>query len=251
MTESEWFACADPAPMLDFLKGKVSNRKLRLFLVACARLFWNQIPDVTLRTGVEASDPRYDWPAMATEMRRAVEVGERYADGQALASEREMSSNQLGRLFCFMETTIHQIARMMGLTYNHFTAIFGLCYCTVLPRSGLNRLETSTHWQAGVLLSAQHQLPRLRDIFGNPFSSSPPIQHSVLTWNDATVRRIAESIYNERRMPEGTLDTSRLAILHDALLDAGCDNEELLTHLRSECQHYRGCWVIDLILGKE
>jgi hypothetical protein len=65
----------------------------------------------------------------------------------------------------------------------------------------------------------------------------------VLTWNDGTVRRLAEAIYEERAF-------GRLPILADALLDAGCDNEELIAHCRSEGPHVRGCWAVDLILGK-
>ena len=53
------------------------------------------------------------------------------------------------------------------------------------------------------------------------------------------------------RLPEGTFDTGRLAILSDALLDAGCDDEALLQHLREPGPHVRGCHGIDLILGKE
>jgi hypothetical protein len=51
-------------------------------------------------------------------------------------------------------------------------------------------------------------------------------------------------------MPEGTLDDARLAILADALLDAGCDNKALIRHCRGGGPHVRGCWVIDLVLGK-
>ena len=91
----------------------------------------------------------------------------------------------------------------------------------------------------------------LRDIFGNPFRPSPPLPAAILVWNDGTIRRLAEGIYEERQMPEGTLDTARLAVLADALLDAGCDDEELRRHCRSEGPHVRGCWVVDLILGNE
>jgi hypothetical protein len=62
---------------------------------------------------------------------------------------------------------------------------------------------------------------------------------------------MAEAIYEERKMSEGTLDTARLAILADALLDAGCDSEDLIQHCRQPGPHVRGCWAIDLILGKE
>jgi hypothetical protein len=82
-----------------------------------------------------------------------------------------------------------------------------------------------------------------------PTSTTPP--PAVLDWNDRTIPRLAEAIYEERRMPEGTLDNGRLAILADALLDAGCEDEALIRHCRSEGPHVRGCWAVDLVLGKE
>jgi hypothetical protein len=95
------------------------------------------------------------------------------------------------------------------------------------------------------------QVQLLHDIFGNPFHPPPPLPPAVLAWNDGTVRRIAQGIYDERLLPEGTLDTARLAILADALLDAGCDDDALIQHCREPGPHVRGCWAIDLILGKE
>jgi hypothetical protein len=80
----------------------------------------------------------------------------------------------------------------------------------------------------------------LRDIFGNPF---PPITLDS-AWLTPNVVQLADSIYNDRafdRMPE----------LADALDDAGCDNDELLSHLRGPGPHVRGCWVVDLVLGKK
>jgi hypothetical protein len=65
------------------------------------------------------------------------------------------------------------------------------------------------------------------------------------------VRRIAQGIYEERRMPEGTLESARLAILADALLDAGCGDEALVQHCRTPGPYVRGCWAMDLILGKQ
>ncbi len=41
-----------------------------------------------------------------------------------------------------------------------------------------------------------------------------------------------------------------MPILADALMDAGCDNDEIIKYCRSEGQHVRGCWVVDLLLGK-
>jgi len=88
------------------------------------------------------------------------------------------------------------------------------------------------------------QAALVRDIFGNPFRPRPRIDQAWLAWNDSTIRRIAEGIYEERRW-------GNLPILADALLDAGCDDDELLRHCRSDGPHVRGCWVVDLILDRE
>jgi hypothetical protein len=69
------------------------------------------------------------------------------------------------------------------------------------------------------------------------------IDPAVLAWNDATVPRLARAIYEDRGF-------GRLPLLGDALLDAGCDDEELIRHCRSGGPHVRGCWAVDLILGK-
>jgi len=54
---------------------------------------------------------------------------------------------------------------------------------------------------------------------------------------------LACTIYHERAF-------ERMPILADALMDAGCDSEEIIGHCRSEGPHVRGCHVIDLLLGK-
>jgi hypothetical protein len=70
------------------------------------------------------------------------------------------------------------------------------------------------------------------------------VEPAWLTWNDGIVTRIAQSIDTLRRYGD-------LPILHDALLDAGCDSEPILKHLRSPGTHTCGCWVIDLLLGRD
>jgi hypothetical protein len=91
----------------------------------------------------------------------------------------------------------------------------------------------------------------LRDIFTNPFGAMPRIVPSWLAWNDGIVQKLAHAIYEERALSGGTLDNSRLVVLADALDEAGCDQPDLLAHLRSPGPHVRGCWAIDLLLGKE
>src|SRR5262249_38284578 len=87
----------------------------------------------------------------------------------------------------------------------------------------------------------------LRCLFGNPFR---PIVVDPAC-RTPTVTALATAAYEERSLPRGTLDPDRLAVLADALEDAGCTDEQLLAHLRVPSPHGRGCWVIDLLLGKE
>jgi len=91
------------------------------------------------------------------------------------------------------------------------------------------------------------QVTLLCCICGNPFR--PAIINS--DWLTPTVLALAKATYEERSLPAGTLENARLAVLADALEDAGCDNADILQHCRQPGVHVRGCWVIDLLLGKE
>jgi hypothetical protein len=90
---------------------------------------------------------------------------------------------------------------------------------------------------------AAGQAAVLRDISG-PLPFRPvTISPDVRAWNDRLVVRLAKAIYDARRWGD-------MPLLGDALLDAGCDNEEVLAHCRAGGEHVRGCWVVDLLLGK-
>jgi hypothetical protein len=95
-------------------------------------------------------------------------------------------------------------------------------------------------------LEVCQQAHLVRDIFGNPFR---PVTVAS-SWLTPAVRGVAQEIYNTRHLPQGTFDTTRLAILADALEDAGCDQDDILAHCRSEGPHVRGCWPVDLLLGR-
>jgi hypothetical protein len=89
--------------------------------------------------------------------------------------------------------------------------------------------------------------PLFRDIFGNPFR---PVTFNA-AWRTSTVTNLAAAIYEDRHLPSGLFDNQRMAVLADALEDAGCDSTDILGHLRGGGEHVRGCHVIDLVLGKE
>jgi hypothetical protein len=90
----------------------------------------------------------------------------------------------------------------------------------------------------------------VRCVFGNPFRPVAP-DPSWRSWHKGAIRKLAEGIYDNRSLPDGALDTSRLAILADALEEAGCTDRAILDHCRGPGRHVRGCWVVDLLLGKK
>jgi hypothetical protein len=91
------------------------------------------------------------------------------------------------------------------------------------------------------------QAGRLRDIVGNPFRPVA-LDPALLT---AATRSLARATYEERALPSGELDRTRLTVLAGALEEAGCTDQAILEHLRDPGAHVRGCWPVDLLLARE
>jgi hypothetical protein len=109
--------------------------------------------------------------------------------------------------------------------------------------AGSQAAANSERWLTACKAEKEEESVLLRDIFGNPFRPLPAIDPAWLTWSGGTVRKLAEAIYDERAF-------DRLPVLADALEDAGCSDAGLLGHLRGPGPHARGCWALDLLLGK-
>jgi hypothetical protein len=92
--------------------------------------------------------------------------------------------------------------------------------------------------------AASDQASFLRDLFANPFAPPPAPSQTCLAWGGRTVPKLAAAIYEERAF-------DRLPILADALEESGCTDAAILAHCRTPAVHVRGCWVVDLLLGKE
>jgi hypothetical protein len=229
VTEAEWLACNDPQNMLEFLWGKASERKLRLFAIACCRSSRQLL--------------------LNKDFRKALDVSTRYADGQATAEElaaafRSSNGLAVGRIYeCSTERDYHRWAEATAVA--NATAVTSENYS----------MESHAKDAVWMIVRAAHRNPErylcrlLRDVFGNLFHPISPAP-AVLTWNDGTVVRLAQAAYDERQMPAGTLDKGRLAVLADGLEEAGCTSEDILGHLRGPGTHVRGCWPVDLCLGK-
>lgn len=94
-------------------------------------------------------------------------------------------------------------------------------------------------------LSNRNNAASFNDIFGSPFH---PLS-IVPSWLTRNVVQLATASYHERS-PDGRVDNALLAVLADALEEAGCSDQVIMAHLKSGGDHWRGCHVIDAILGK-
>jgi hypothetical protein len=223
MTEAEWLACEDPEPMLEFLRGKASDRKLRLFAVACCR---------------EIS------PYLKGERcHRSLEVAERYADGKASEEERKSALETVEEAHAIDQSASDVVASTLECpdSLDHYTTddVSSAAACVHATVSTGAR-DGSGEWQKQFAINRSVQAALLRCILGPLSYRSTNLDQSWLT---STVTSLAQAIYTDRAF-------DRLPILADALEDAGCTNQDILAHCRGSGDHVRGCWVVDLLLGK-
>jgi hypothetical protein len=231
MTKAEWLTCTDPKPMLEFLRGKTSDRKLRLFACACCRRIWPLLTDERSRHGIEVAERFVD--GLASEQERAIAC-EKTRAAAAAACRIYAGSVPGGGVFAYPEYDPGWFAAgaaFNALDYSRF-------------RRPYDAAEPAAAAAANATAEAAVQATLLRDIIGNYPSTSPPLPAAVHAWNNGTVQKIAQAIYDERAF-------DRLPILADALEEAGCTNQDILAHCRQSGEHVRGCWVVDLVLGKE
>jgi hypothetical protein len=215
MNETEWLECTDPGKMLEVLGDRASERKLRLLACAHCR-----------RQMLDPLDP-LDW-AM-------VEVAERFADGEATWDDLSAARKAAKKppLFPGARRGESRAAEWVAARWQAGHAI------TWAPPWRGKPVPEYAARHAAYKVQGAHLL---REVFGNPFRPAI-LDPAWLAWNGGAVRKVSQAIYDERRF-------AALPILADALEDAGCADTEVLTHCRGPGEHMRGCWVLDLLLGK-
>jgi hypothetical protein len=159
--------------------------------------------------------------------RQALEVAEHYADGSADEHQRRKA---------------RQVIDYGGGGEAHWGAFQACERCVSHALGSEIAAEVSGLTTPDREQGEHQQSGPLRDIFGNPFRSIR-LNPAWLAWESRTIPKLAEAVYEERAF-------DRLPILADALEEAGCDASELLAHLRGLGPHVRGCWAVDLLLGK-
>jgi hypothetical protein len=250
VTRDEWLSGTDPLEIVNAVAERLTDRKLRLFLVACCRRLCH------LPTG-----PR---------LREAVEAAERFADGTCGQEEMEWMARTASEE---IDTASHS----QGLPW--LSKAGGAVFAACLPQGYLgNRIGTFTgrymrgsyrvmrgvdaaaEAAAGHAVSLGEERPEntlehaladeraeqcrlLGDLVGDPFRPAE-LHPSWLTWNCGTVPKLAQAIYKERAF-------DHLPVLADALEETDCDDADILAHCRGPGPHVRGCHVLDRLLAKE
>jgi hypothetical protein len=236
MTEAGWQAGGNPWPMLHHVSAQRNERKLRLIACLCCHRIWHVIP--------------------TEEARRCVEVAELYAEGiasrddldRAIHESMDSCASLTRPLGVAVADAINAVSRVHRSAEGGRYATIGLA-ASAWAASEARRLASTDEPDAEfdrrrndlLFEELARQATLFREVFGSPFR---PVAFNP-AWRTTDATLLANGIYAERAF-------DRMPVLADALQDAGCDADELLAHLRdTTATHVRGCWALDLVLGKE
>ena len=212
MTEAEWWDRASPDDIKKYLHRKVSQRKAMLFAVAAFRRLSYLLPDAWQLEGIDHLEQCAEGRAVNDESRRIIQ-GVR----QAWPTTPELREPGT--------TDASQVALML--------------YRALVSRDSVSQAISAAAGTTDGDQELRAQCHLLRDIVGNPFR---PVAIDP-AWLTSNVVSLAQTIYDERRF-------DHLPILGDALEEAGCQSEHILLHCRAGDKHWRGCWLIDLLLER-
>src|SRR5262245_34230331 len=177
MNESEWLACDDPDAMLKFLGKKYSPRKLRLFACACCRTVWYGLGPVS---------------------RRAVEVAERFADGQATLPELDEAGDAADNEH---QPWGGESPAACTTWRGAFKAAGGAAAWTAGSLAEAWRTRGMGLWESRFAEARAGQCGLLREIVGNPFRPAR-VAPEVLAWQGGTIPRMAQALYEGRRFED-------------------------------------------------
>jgi hypothetical protein len=271
MTEAEWLGAQTPWPLLGHLISRAPVRKHHLFAVACCRRIWHLILSKRARWWVEAAehlaDGRPIWcdvddlahdewapirpvgPVVYHPIGHPVPwdpEGERRNNWEAFQHidgyrQDRKSESAYHAILAAQATVQHQDesetpgdpeawAYDLRLVHAHQLAARAVAHW----RRPSDDAEPDPQVIADELTA---QMPLLWDVFED---SLRDVEFDP-RWRTADVVGLARAIYDDRVF-------ERLPLLADALMDAGCADEHVLSHCRSDGPHVRGCWVVDLVL---
>lgn len=263
MTEAEWWASSDPEAMLALVLPRHTERKLRLFGCACSRRVFPEMEHDGSQALVELTERYADGLATLAELETTYQLHDRYCSGATPEWKYINPADQaaLSTAFPYGASLAQHVAhwaargKVRVLLRPVGEEVEVSLQSLVLPGGELHpgnetwlqyqreleaRVKTLHRAEAELTAHEQRvQTDYLRDVFGNPFRPAALDP----SWLTAAVVGLARGVYDDR-----TFD--RLPVLGDALEDAGCTDADILAHCRRDGPHVRGCWAVDLLLGK-
>ncbi len=245
MTEELWQVSTDPKAILDFLGDKASERKLRLFAVAACRMIWDLLGDKRSRAAVEVAERFADGLAPIGELEAALEAGKQAWQ----ATNRTSPSGFLAAGYLAAQSAkdvAYHPESAIPAPKTHGRPAKGVRVepipaWSVYPARAADSAACARGAEGGprcepvVLRQKAAQAELLREICGNPFH-----RYKVPAVWPAKVVKLAKEMY---------AGENRCSALSSALVAGG--HAALAEHFQEERKHPKGCWVIDLILGKE
>ncbi len=239
MTEAEWLACEDPKALLRQLDGTASVRKQRLLGLACCRSLIDVLNNPVSQQALQVAESWIEGRCEPAERKRA----RRAANAAAILA----SGLSLEDGLAFSDSAAWAVQRLLQKGPLDAAHLLHALAEARLKGAGARASLARTYQIADKLCAeafhaeSHAQCDLVREIFGNPFR---PVTFNPF-WRTSDVTLLAQGIYEEKAF-------DRMPILADALQDAGCDSDDILSHCRdASATHLRGCWAVDLVLGKE
>lgn len=244
MTEAQWQASSDPKAMLNFLRGKADERKLRLFAVAACRMIWDLLEDRRSRQAVEVAERFADGLVSLEVLEAALEGGKSaWQEANRVSRSGFLAAGYLAAQ-CAKDVAYHPLAALpapkgygrppKGVRVEPIPARDVYPAQAADSAASARGAESGQRCEQVVQRQKAAQAWLLREVCGNPFRPNP----GLASWPPSVIRLAKEMYAGE----------DRALALQAALLAAG--QAELAEHFPEKGKHPKGCWVIDLILGK-
>jgi hypothetical protein len=221
MTGEEWLESDNAVAMLEYLKGKTIATPRKLCLFTCAMIRWHF----------------RNQPALL----ECIEAAQRFVEGPATIEEKRLALAKFDAIQDIRMPMLNLLSLRINLVRHSLTS----------PVAGYGAEMDWWHHATGAAMCSKeesepalHAAGLLRDIFVTPLVRRLPRLPASWQSKESTIFQLAQAIYDERAF-------DRIPILSDAIEDAGCTDANILSHCRQSGEHVRGCWVVDLILGKK
>ncbi len=247
MNEQDWATWWDAFDLLSWCEddeGRLNERKLRLFAVACCRTIWPLLNEDISRRAVEVAECFSDDQETA-EALQAVRSG---AEEARRAAEPAALGRTASREDVFTYGFVHlaELLTQEEFIYRYMAQdvadlVIGLAVRAAIPPQLWGTEEGAAIADKAALAGDRgpNECALVREIFCNPLR---PLSVDP-AWRTPQALALARTAYDECRWED-------LPLLADALEEAGCTEEAILSHCRAPAPHVRGCWVVDLLLDR-